>query len=64
MAVRILDLLRDRETARTMASRAAEHVRQEFGLETVVARQAALYRELLDRSVATRFKDNRSTREH
>jgi len=58
MAVRILDLLRDRETARTMASRAAEHVREEFGLETVVARQAALYRELLDRSVATRFKDN------
>jgi glycosyltransferase involved in cell wall biosynthesis len=64
MAARILDLLRDREAARTMASRAAKHVREEFGLDTVVARQAALYRELVDRSAATRSKDNRSTRQH
>ena len=51
LAARILDLLRDRETGRTMAGRAAERVREEFGLETIVARQAALYRELIDRSV-------------
>jgi glycosyltransferase involved in cell wall biosynthesis len=55
MAERILDLLGDREKAQAMAGRAAEHVREAFGLETVIACQAALYRELVDRSVATRL---------
>ena len=63
MAARIIDLLRDRETARTMAARAAEYVRSEFALETVVDRQAALYRELVNRSAAVRLHD-RSAREH
>jgi glycosyltransferase involved in cell wall biosynthesis len=64
MAARILDLLRDRENARNMARLAAERVREEFSLEKVVARQAALYWELADRSVAGRINDDRSTREH
>jgi glycosyltransferase involved in cell wall biosynthesis len=59
LAARILDLLRDRGAGRTMAGRAAERVRQEFALETIVARQAALYRELVDKSVKSRFKDDR-----
>jgi glycosyltransferase involved in cell wall biosynthesis len=63
LAARIIDLLRDREKAQAMAARAAERVREEFALETVVARQAALYRELLDPSVGARFTDSRSTRE-
>jgi glycosyltransferase involved in cell wall biosynthesis len=46
----ILDLLRDRQTAREMADRAAEVVRRELGLTTIVARYAALYAELLDGS--------------
>lgn len=56
LAAKILDLLRDRETGRTMGSRAAERVRQEFGLGTIVARQAALYAELIDRSGGSRFQ--------
>ncbi len=63
MAGKIIDLLRDRETARSMAARAAEYVRSEFALETVVDRQAALYRELVNRSAAIGF-DDRSAREH
>ena len=51
LAGRILDLLRDRETARAMGARARELVRQEFSLGVVVARYAALYAELVDRSV-------------
>jgi hypothetical protein len=47
-----------------MAGLAAERVREEFSLEKVVARQAALYWELADRSVAGRINDDRSTREH
>jgi glycosyltransferase involved in cell wall biosynthesis len=48
LATRIIDLLNNRQTAREMASRAAERVRQEFGLRTIVARYAALYLELLN----------------
>jgi len=47
LAARIIDLLCDRQTARIMAGRAAQTIRQEFGLETIVARYAALYSELL-----------------
>jgi glycosyltransferase involved in cell wall biosynthesis len=48
LAARILDLLRDRETARTMGRRAAELVRQEFNLGITVDRYVALYEELMD----------------
>jgi glycosyltransferase involved in cell wall biosynthesis len=61
LAMRILDLLGDREKARAMAERAAGRVREEFSLETVVARQATLYRELVDGPVASRFKRDGST---
>jgi glycosyltransferase involved in cell wall biosynthesis len=54
MAGKILDMLRDRAKAQAMAARAAERVRQEFALETVVARQASLYRELMDPPVGER----------
>src|SRR6266566_9803523 len=58
MAARILDLLRDQEKARTMAGRAAERVRQEFALGTIVDRHAALYAELIDRSARSRLKND------
>jgi glycosyltransferase involved in cell wall biosynthesis len=48
LAARILDLIRDRETARTMGHRAAELVRQEFNLVITVDRYVALYEELMD----------------
>jgi glycosyltransferase involved in cell wall biosynthesis len=51
LAPRILDLLRDRETARTMGRRAAELVRQEFNLVITVDRYVALYEELMDRRI-------------
>jgi glycosyltransferase involved in cell wall biosynthesis len=47
LASRIIDLLNDRENGRVMANRAAERVRQEFGLKTIIARYAALYSVLL-----------------
>lgn len=50
LADRILTMLRDRETAKTMARRAATLVRQKFGLTNVVARYAALYTEILSDS--------------
>jgi glycosyltransferase involved in cell wall biosynthesis len=50
LAGRIIELLRDRENARAMGARARELVRQEFSLGLVVARYAALYAELVDRS--------------
>jgi glycosyltransferase involved in cell wall biosynthesis len=56
LAARILDLLRDRETAQQMAGRAAQTVRQEMGLATIVARYAALYTELLGSSGPLRFQ--------
>jgi glycosyltransferase involved in cell wall biosynthesis len=48
LAERILDLLRDPETARTMGHRAGELVRREFDLGITVDRYVALYEELLD----------------
>lgn len=50
LAARILEVLRDRQTARAMAARAAMLVRNEFGLDLTVARYAAIYAELLDRA--------------
>jgi glycosyltransferase involved in cell wall biosynthesis len=47
LAARIVDLLRDRKTARIMAARAQELVAQKFSLRTIVARHVALYAELL-----------------
>lgn len=47
LAARILDLLHDRPRAQVMAARAAVAVREQFGLQLVVARQAALYKILL-----------------
>ena len=47
LAARIIDLLCDRQTARIMAGRAAQTIRQEFGLETIIARYTALYADLL-----------------
>lgn len=54
LAERILDLLRDRETAEAMAARAAKLVRKEFNLGIIVARYAAVYEELMKRSVRGR----------
>lgn len=48
LAARILNMLEDRQTAKAMAERAAERVKREFGLESIVARYAALYSELLN----------------
>jgi glycosyltransferase involved in cell wall biosynthesis len=61
LAAKILDLLGNRENGRAMAGRATERVRKEFSLENVVACQAALYRDLIDRSGGSRFKDDRNT---
>jgi glycosyltransferase involved in cell wall biosynthesis len=47
LAAKIVALLSDRETARTMGRRAAELVRHEFNLDSTVNRYAALYRELI-----------------
>jgi glycosyltransferase involved in cell wall biosynthesis len=51
LAARILDLLRDRETAWTMGRRATDLVRREFNLGITVDRYAAVYEELLDSRV-------------
>jgi glycosyltransferase involved in cell wall biosynthesis len=48
LASKILDLLDDRAAARTMGTRAAELVRQEFSLDLTVARYVAAYNDLLD----------------
>jgi glycosyltransferase involved in cell wall biosynthesis len=63
LAARILDLLRDRETARIMGARAAALVRREFGLGLTVARYAALYGELMGRSDRRRFQSTKDTQE-
>ncbi len=55
LATRILDLLRDRETARAMGNCAAELVRQEFSLGIIADRYAALYSALLGRSLRDQF---------
>jgi hypothetical protein len=46
-----------------MAARAAERVRQEFALEAIIARQAALYRELVDHSTESQLNEDTSKRE-
>jgi glycosyltransferase involved in cell wall biosynthesis len=51
LAERILDLLRDRVTAAVMGARAAQLVRKEFNLEITVARYAAVYEDLVRRSI-------------
>jgi glycosyltransferase involved in cell wall biosynthesis len=53
MAERILDLLCDRDAAAVMGARAAQLVRADFNLEITVARYAAVYEDLLRRSVRT-----------
>jgi len=50
LAARIIDLLRDRNTAEIMAGRAEELVAQNFSLRMIVARHVALYSELLAQS--------------
>lgn len=57
MAAKIIDLLRDRETAKAMGERAASFVTQEFDFGLTVARYAALYSELLDRRHRTAGSD-------
>ncbi|MDB5604377.1 MAG: hypothetical protein JWP25_1277 [Bradyrhizobium sp.] len=56
LAERILDLLRDRATAAAMGARAAQLVRKEFNLEITVARYAAVYEDLVKRSVCSRLQ--------
>jgi glycosyltransferase involved in cell wall biosynthesis len=56
LAERILDLLRDRVAATAMAARAAVLVRKEFNLEITVARYAAVYEDLMRRSVWSRLQ--------
>jgi glycosyltransferase involved in cell wall biosynthesis len=56
LAERILDLLRDRVTAAAMGARAAQLVRKEFNLEITVARYAAVYEDLVRRSVRSRLQ--------
>jgi len=55
MAERILDLLRDRVAAAAMGARAAQLVRTEFNLEITVARYAAVYENLVRRSIRNRL---------
>jgi glycosyltransferase involved in cell wall biosynthesis len=47
LAGRIIDLLRQREAAAAMSARAAQWVRQEFGLDLTVARYVKVYEDLL-----------------
>jgi glycosyltransferase involved in cell wall biosynthesis len=56
MAERILDLLRDRVVAAAMGARAAQLVRTEFNLEITVARYAAVYEDLVRRSIPSRLQ--------
>ena len=56
MAERILDLLRDRVAASAMGARAAQLVRTEFNLEITVARYAAVYEDLVRRSIPSRLQ--------
>jgi glycosyltransferase involved in cell wall biosynthesis len=55
LAEKILAVLKDPESARTVSDRAAERVRQVFSLRTVVASHAALYWELVARSGRVRL---------
>jgi glycosyltransferase involved in cell wall biosynthesis len=47
LAARIIDLLRDRKTARAMSDHADKLVRQNFSLQMIVARHVELYSKLL-----------------
>jgi glycosyltransferase involved in cell wall biosynthesis len=61
LAARILDMLRDRNTAGIMAGRAEEQIAQKFDLRTIVTRHIALYAELLARDLekgATVFRND------
>ncbi len=63
MATKIIDLLRNRETAKAMGRRAAEFVAKEFNLGLTVDRYVALYSELLvprRRKTAHDLSDERS----
>lgn len=60
LAAKILHLLGNREKGLTMANRAAEYVRREFSLATVVDRHASLYRELIGRARHSRFQNGSS----
>jgi len=51
LAARILDMLRERETARVMGVRAGQLVRKEFGLQLTVSRYVEAYLALMDQSV-------------
>jgi glycosyltransferase involved in cell wall biosynthesis len=62
LAAKILDLLSNRRAAQEMACRAAEKVRREFGLATIVTRYAALYAELLDGSGRGQFRVTENSR--
>ncbi|MET4797457.1 glycosyltransferase [Bradyrhizobium sp. LB11.1] len=59
LAAKILHLLADRAKGLAMAGRAAEYVRREFSLATVVDRHAALYKQLIDGTPPAWFKDGR-----
>jgi glycosyltransferase involved in cell wall biosynthesis len=50
LADRIIDLLEDRDTAKAMGARASALVRQDYNLDIIVARYAALYEELMNGS--------------
>jgi glycosyltransferase involved in cell wall biosynthesis len=63
MAERILDLLRDRETAAAMGVRAAHLVKTEFNLEITVARYAAVYEDLARRAIRSRSQVLKDARE-
>lgn len=56
LASKIIELLDDRAAARGMAGRAAELVRQEFGLDLTVARYVAAYNEVLDDPVRSKMR--------
>ncbi len=65
LAERILDVLRERETAKVMADRAADFVAREFDLGLTIDRYAALYSRLLDRrygEASSLSKGDRSVR--
>jgi glycosyltransferase involved in cell wall biosynthesis len=47
LAARIIELLRERKTARTMSDHAKEVVKQKFSLQMIVARHVELYSKLL-----------------
>jgi glycosyltransferase involved in cell wall biosynthesis len=60
LASRIITLLDNRAAARTMAVRASEQVRQEFGLDLTIARCAAAYSELLDEPVRNELQGGKA----